>query len=346
MSTDNGASWGATGFTGWDPGCAVSDLVRKDSIIVAATCGGFGLSTDLGASWTKIPLGVNVFLWRALVVKDSCIFAGGSWIYRSTDNGTSWVQVASIHGVTALAANLSYVYAGSYGTGPNCVFRSSDDGTSWSPCVDGLTNSDVSALLAVGDSTVFAGTDAGVYRSTDNAGHWTYTGPTGQPVSSLAVIDSNIFAGTLSGIFLSTDSGSTWRDVTAGAYMYDVEALAVKDGFVFAGMSPGIARRALSEITEVPRCIPDLPVESFLSQNYPNPFNPYTQFDLVIRREAYVEVTVIDLLGQKVATVVAQVLQPGTHRMQWNASGVATGIYLARLNVENSTYWRKLLLLR
>ncbi len=76
----------------------------------------------------------------------------------------------------------------------------------------------------------------------------------------------------------------------------------------------------------------ELPREFLLSQNYPNPFNPVTMIDISLPMESEVTVTVYNVLGQEVVTLLEkQVLDPGTHQVEFYADGLATGIYFYKM---------------
>lgn len=68
-----------------------------------------------------------------------------------------------------------------------------------------------------------------------------------------------------------------------------------------------------------------------LAQNYPNPFNPSTtiQFDLPVTAD--VRLDVYNVIGVRVATLVNNHMQAGSHQLQFNASSLASGIYIYRL---------------
>jgi N-acetylneuraminic acid mutarotase len=83
-----------------------------------------------------------------------------------------------------------------------------------------------------------------------------------------------------------------------------------------------------------------------LSQNYPNPFNPSTRIEFSVPHSSYVTLKVFSLLGEEVATLASQNLAVGSYRVDWNARGVASGVYLYRLQAGLFSETRKLILLR
>jgi hypothetical protein len=86
-----------------------------------------------------------------------------------------------------------------------------------------------------------------------------------------------------------------------------------------------------------------------LGQNYPNPFNPSTdiRFELPAGQKGgsrFVSLKIYDLLGREVATLVNDVLQPGTHHSRWNASNMPSGIYYYRMIANGFTEVKSMLL--
>ncbi|MCX6137897.1 MAG: T9SS type A sorting domain-containing protein [Ignavibacteriales bacterium] len=68
-----------------------------------------------------------------------------------------------------------------------------------------------------------------------------------------------------------------------------------------------------------------------LEQNYPNPFNPSTTIAFSVAAKSDVSLTVFDMVGREVAELVRQELPAGEYRQQFNANGLASGLYLYRL---------------
>ena len=83
-----------------------------------------------------------------------------------------------------------------------------------------------------------------------------------------------------------------------------------------------------------------------LNQNYPNPFNPTTKLSFVICHQSFVELKVYDVLGNEVATLVNEEKPAGEYEVEFNAAGLASGIYLYKLETLNFTLTRKMLLLK
>lgn len=89
-----------------------------------------------------------------------------------------------------------------------------------------------------------------------------------------------------------------------------------------------------------------IPGQYSLSQNYPNPFNPSTVIRFQLPVSSFVTLKVYNLLGQEEATLVNEELRPGNYRVNFDAAGLATGVYFYRLQAGTYTETKKLLLLR
>jgi hypothetical protein len=90
-----------------------------------------------------------------------------------------------------------------------------------------------------------------------------------------------------------------------------------------------------------------LPDEFYLSQNYPNPFNPVTAIEFQIPNSEWVTLEKFNSLGQKVATLLSASLLSGSHKVEWNAVGFASGAYYYQLRTSSGvTATKKLVLLK
>ena len=89
-----------------------------------------------------------------------------------------------------------------------------------------------------------------------------------------------------------------------------------------------------------------LPIEYALNQNYPNPFNPTTNIEFALPQAGNVKLVVYDILGKEVATLVESNMNAGYHRVNFDASKLASGVYVYRLTAGNFVSSRKLMLMK
>ena len=84
----------------------------------------------------------------------------------------------------------------------------------------------------------------------------------------------------------------------------------------------------------------------YLSQNYPNPFNPITFIRYDIAQTENVELTIYNILGQRIRTLVNEIKQPGQYEVSFDASSLPSGIYVYRIKSENYLNSKKMLLIK
>ncbi len=99
-------------------------------------------------------------------------------------------------------------------------------------------------------------------------------------------------------------------------------------------------------VTDVKLISNNIPTHYTLSQNYPNPFNPTTKIQFAIAKAGNYSLEVYNLLGQKVATLVNGQLNPGIHLATFDATKIASGIYLYRLTGNNVNLVKKMILMK
>lgn len=94
-----------------------------------------------------------------------------------------------------------------------------------------------------------------------------------------------------------------------------------------------------------------IPAEFKLNQNFPNPFNPTTTIKYSIGKASEVKMTVFDILGKKVKTLVNETQAPGTYQVTWDGTNaldqkVGTGIYFYKLETKDNSQINKMLLIK
>ena len=215
----------------------------------AGTAQGLFKTTDDGATWTSTGLGPQ----RVYAIADQtgttpAIFvAADGGLYRSRDHGDNWSRISQYPFVTAVAvtqASPAIVYAGM--GFPASIQKSVDGGNTW---IDTGLAGPVQ-LFAVSGSTVYALTNAGLFRSSAG-GAWvamnvisstSHTGPSGT-VTAFAVDPLNpqvAYVGTSTGFFKTTSGGDTWTNVLGFSTYVGVVVVAPSDpSTIFLATSNG-----------------------------------------------------------------------------------------------------------
>ncbi len=83
-----------------------------------------------------------------------------------------------------------------------------------------------------------------------------------------------------------------------------------------------------------------------LFQNYPNPFNPSTTIAFSLPQPGFVTLTIYNISGERVTTLISESLAAGSYQYNWNAGGMASGVYFYQLQTDKFTQTQKLVLLR
>ena len=89
-----------------------------------------------------------------------------------------------------------------------------------------------------------------------------------------------------------------------------------------------------------------VPGEFTLAQNYPNPFNPTKQIMYGLPQQSRVRLTIYNVLGQEVATLVDEEQEAGSYQVRFDARGLASGIYFYRLQAGEFVETKNLLLVK
>jgi len=83
-----------------------------------------------------------------------------------------------------------------------------------------------------------------------------------------------------------------------------------------------------------------------LSQNYPNPFNPVTYIEFAIPKSSMVKLTIYNVQGRVVETIVNSELSAGNYKADWNAANYSSGVYYYKLEAEGNVAAKKMLLIK
>ncbi len=351
---------------------SLSAFASSGPFLLAATGNGIYRSSDQGRSWMRPDsntlLGLTVYSPESFGdVLVACLNSDKNGIQRSTDQGRTWRPVVMPLPLPggSLASDGKHLYLNKYNSGVRYpgvdpfagISVSVDTGKSWTP-VFKASNWVPTLLHCVGTRLLTTSYYGGIYISDDGGKGW-HTGKidTGgsydwsNSIRDMIHLDQHVFAAFRSGIFYSSDAGDSWMriDDELPWPWYNAQALAIKDGFLYAGRErQGLWRRPLSDVIN-PLAVnrQTRPPEGFsLDQNYPNPFNPSTTIRYSLPHHSHVTLAVFNPLGQKVATLVNSDIEDGYHEVQFNAGNLASGVYFYQLRAGGFVQARAMVLTR
>ncbi len=220
----------------------------------------------------------------------------------------------------------------------------------WNAANNGLpTNKNVNAVEMNG-STLFAlGND--VYISNDMGNSWTVdtAGLSKKYIRNIYSIGNTVYAGSNGdGVYMQSGAGTTWSNWSAFKdglpALADVRDLNLDGNLMFAGLFGGSIWKTL--ITDIKKISTEVPGNYSLSQNYPNPFNPSTNINFKIKETKFVKLSVYNILGEEVASLVNQKLSPGNYNVTFDGSSLSSGIYFYRLITGNFSDVKKMTLIK
>jgi len=150
------------------------------------------------------------------------------------------------------------------------------------------------------------------------------------------------------GIILETfDGGETWIEIVEGL-SNSLTGLHFKDGYGWAVGGNGLVLKTKDGVNWIDQKSGKTYANSFsLSQNYPNPFNPVTKIEYQLPKSSRVNLSIYNLLGQKVQTLVSKKQPAGNYKVEWDAAGYSSGVYLYKLKTNNGfSETKKLIILK
>ena len=146
-----------------------------------------------------------------------------------------------------------------------------------------------------------------------------------------ATLGSGMSGGTYNSVFALTVYNN---DLIAGGAFQDAGGVIVN--YVAKWFSPFGIKSISYEI----------PKSFSLSQNYPNPFNPTTNIEFAIPKNSFAKLIIYDITGREVQTLVNEELKAGTYKVDFDGTNLASGIYFYKLETDNFSSVKKMVLIK
>jgi photosystem II stability/assembly factor-like uncharacterized protein len=344
---------------------------------------GFGRSTNGGYNFTPSQSGLDLTYknWSAPLVMDKTnpliLYCGTYKVHKTTNGMQSWTAISP-----DLAKGHSAINNTFFGTittvdvsksNPNVIYTGTDDanvwvttngGTNWNLINTGLPNRWVTRVTIHPDSANICyvtlsgykvdSTGAHIFRTTNYGNSWiAINGNLPDAPINDVIVDpnntNNLYAGTDYGVMMTTNLGQSWSVLGGGlpttVPVHDLtlhnptrKLVAWTHGrsafYIYLAPIQGInSQTSISEKYK-------------LYQNYPNPFNPTTNIKWQMSNKGIVKITIYDILGKEKAILVNEKLQAGTYEVKFDGGNLSSGIYFYKLETNNYSETKKMILLK
>ncbi|HLT23485.1 MAG TPA: T9SS type A sorting domain-containing protein [Ignavibacteria bacterium] len=286
-------------------------------------------------------------------------------VFRTTNGGINWTQQLNLGSLNPARI---YMYNSSTGYISNnsgtYLRRTTNSGVNWEviPGENGFSD-----IEFIDDNTGWKA--YGNMKKTTNGGlNWTtQILPDGGPIivttmDKFSVINSDTiwgvggYASTSLGargiLYRTTNGGENWyyqipdSNINIFKY-YHIQFTDNKKGWAYSP-STGIHTKigGDSTFTNIHQLSSEIPSEYILYQNYPNPFNPTTNINYELRIKSKVKLTIYDISGRTVQVLVNHLQAPGMYQYTFNGADITSGIYFYKLETENYTDTKKMMLVK
>ena len=363
-STDGGAHWLQI-----VPFLATHIAVAPNGTIFLVMADSIYRSTDEGSSWSNLHMREQL---SGAYSKPICCVAVGPYgrvfcCYLtafsgnakdtvtvsaiSNDNGTTWTR-GNVGGLAYSFREHTVITHGRLWIGgreePFFLF-SVDDGLTWRvfDAYDGRWIPEAPiAWLSNGNILSTHRWHAGLFLSVDTCVSATNVSSI-SPIAILALPHDGVLVGTdTTGIYLFSDNGDSLKTLNEGLTDLHVHTFALdSNGYVYAGTNNGVWRRPVSQLVSVSQ-LPELPEAVRLEENYPNPFNPSATIKYELPKSSEVRLSVYDILGREVSVLLAVRRDAGVHEVRFDASNLASGVYVYRLTAGDVVQSKSLTVLK
>jgi photosystem II stability/assembly factor-like uncharacterized protein len=363
-TTNGGTNWTASNLSALKDFYGIAALnadtawIAADSAIYKTTNGGVNWTQQLATGM----LIIHFFDSNNGVCIGSVAFGGPIVVYTTTDRGSVWTQVSNIPSAAGGAIPSNYAAVGNTlwcPTNGGSLYKTTDRGITWT-VTQNVGGTSLGVFVAFKDAANgLATANNTVFRTSDGGANWTSTGSVPNGVSAFLLsyvpgtsgsymITSNPYPipTRLNGSAYTLDGGATWT--TADTLIHGWSAFVSPSvGWSWGGANviykwmrpPLVPSTSVRETREIAK-------DFRLEQNYPNPFNPSTKISFKLQVSGFTTLKVYDVLGREVRTLVNETLEARSYETTFSAEGLASGVYLYRLQAGDFVQTKKLMLLR
>ena len=329
-------------------------------------------TTDAGTTWSlgqNIPSPHPEGICGISVVSSTVMYGSGRYdgpakVIKTLNRGVSWTLIDMSPYAGALVdcyffhQDSGFVVGSTnsdYTSGYPVILFTYDGGTTWVPRHTGTRQGELCWKLFFPTRTIgyvsiehFQGGPTYYLKTTDGGATWTdrLFLSTSYDVQGIGFWSDSVgwMGGWGGSTYETTNAGASWHVATFG---YNVNRFRMLSDTLGYAVGQTVYKYSRDSATvDVQAREPGVPLSYRFEQNYPNPFNPSTEIRYEIAQAGLVTLTVFDLLGKNVATLVNELKAPGRYNTTWDAGGLPSGVYYCRLMARDFVETKKMLLIK
>ncbi|HKW15643.1 MAG TPA: YCF48-related protein [Candidatus Krumholzibacteria bacterium] len=332
-------------------GVAFADASTAVAVGIGATVSRVMRSADGGSTWSPVVSPAALYVDVDFATPSIGVTVGVSGaIARTIDGGITWTSVTSPTSSTLRAVSIDAAgYGMAVGDG-GTVIETSNAGMSWSYLASAPpTNTTLTDVVVFGaQHALVAGPEMTVLEYRENTIPTLFASFKAVPREFGAELSWNVSTDEkLASFSVLRTSGTDQRVIAPGL---PISARSFVDRDLVPGQRYQYELLAFDKdgsYTQSPRATVMVPAAAAeLLPNQPNPFNPVTTIRFVVPEKMRVTISVHDVAGRVVATLLDDVREPGSHEITWNANGMASGVYFARMHAGKTDVSQKMVLLK
>ena len=313
------------------------DMISENSGWSCGFNGAVFRTSNGGVNWGQASLpGVGgATLTRVDFVDDmnGYIFAGSAAFWKTTDGGNNWAQMPTGTGEGVRWADMVNAATGyhiSSSITDSRIFKTSNGGTNWTE--QSYPNpGNLWRIKMINSNTGYVCGDGGrLFRTTDGLTWVTVAPPAIHNYTTTDWYDiNNGVLGAGSGFAArTTNGGQSWFVGNTGGYTVWTMKMIHPDT-IWSTQDFGLVFKYVGgPTTDLIEWKDEVPASFVLKQNYPNPFNPSTTIEFSITKAASVNLTVFDMRGREVRTLINNMqLNAGVVKVAFDGTGLSSGVY-------------------
>jgi photosystem II stability/assembly factor-like uncharacterized protein len=356
-TTDGGANW--TKLNSISFGGPVYFRNANTGYQAAMSAGLLYKTTNGGANYTALITGYPSSFRSIYFTGDNTgyLVTSNAKILKTTNAGTNWQQIDST--VDAFYADIFFsdsvtAYVSGYKNSPAgaLVKKTTNGGVSWTEQTISSTLA-MTSLHFVNNNTGFAGSNSSgqnFFRTTNGGLNWTAGASVNPYINDMYFVNENTgYTCSLFGrLYRTTNGGNNWIQL-AVPVDYNIRTLYhnSNSGVTYVlGAGGMILKSTNGSVTGFGQNENLSSYDYTLEQNYPNPFNPITKISVQLPNDGYVNLTVFDITGKEISVLLDGNLKQGKYNVDFEGSNFPSGVYFYRLQTNEFTSTRKMILIK